>query len=296
MANVFVIAETASGAAEVCAAARSFGGEVTLCVAGAPAVTGVADKCVHIEVPAGSIADDAYPAVIEAFKASGATVVLAESTLRVLSLTGRVAAANGTAAITGVSSLDGAAASSMYFGGAGVRVAQPATDVAVYILNAGAFDGSAATGTDAVEELAFVAPAAAAVKTGSEEAPTSDVNLHAADVVVSCGRGFAEESELQLARDLAAKLGGECGCSRPLAEGVNWFPREAYIGVSGVMLSPRVAFCIGVSGQAQHMIGLSDADLLIAINKDKNAPVFKQCDLGFVGDLKVILPELTAAL
>ena len=62
------------------------------------------------------------------------------------------------------------------------------------------------------------------------------------------------------------------------------------------MLSPRVAFALGVSGQAQHMVGLAGADVLIAVNKDKTAPVFKQCDYGFVGDLKTVLPELVAAL
>ncbi len=295
MANVFVIAETESGAREACAAARSFGGEVILCMVGAPAVTGVADLCLQLDVPAGNIADDAYPAIIDAVAARNAGVVLAEQTLRVLSLAGRVAAANKTAAITGVSTLDGAAATGMYFGGAGIRTAKPATDVAVYVLSKGAFDGAAATGTDAVEELAFVAPANAAAKTASEEIPASGVDLYGADTVISCGRGFQSEEELQLARDLAAKLGGECGCSRPLAEGNGWFPREAYIGVSGVMLSPKTAILAGVSGQAQHMVGLN-AGTLIAINKDKNAPVFNQCDFGFVGEITTALPALIAAL
>lgn len=296
MAHVFVIAETESGAREACSVARSFCGNVVLCIAGAPAIPGIADTCVHIDVPEGHLVDDAYPAVIEAFKRSEASVVLAEQTVRTLSLVGRLAASCGAAALTGVSSFNDFEASSMYFGGAGVRVARPATDVAFYVLSAGAFDASAAAGSDVVEEVAFVAPEAAAKKTGSEEVPASDVNLASAEVIVSCGRGFAEEADLQLARDLAAKLGGECGCTRPLAEGVNWFPRDAYIGVSGAIVSPRVVVCAGVSGQAQHMVGLSGASTLIAINKDKNAPIFKQCDLGFVGDLKTVLPELTAAL
>ena len=296
MSNVFVIAETEKGARELCAAARTLGDAVTLCVAGAPAVTGAADKCIHIEVPAGNIADDAYPAVIEAFDAAGADIVLAENAVHTLSLVGRLANAKGAAAITGVSSFDGAEATSMYFGGAGVRVAKPAGSVAVYVVNAGAFDGAAATGTDVVEEVAFQAPANAVEKKGSEALPPASVDLSAADVVVSCGRGFAEEGDLQLARDLAAKVGAELGCSRPLAEGVSWFPREAYIGVSGAMVSPKTCFVIGISGQMQHMVGLNGAGTVIAINKDQNAPVFKLCDYGFVGDLKSALPALTAAL
>ena len=99
--------------------------------------------------------------------------------------------------------------------------------------------------------------------------------------MVAGGRGFAEEADLQLMRDVAAKLGGECGCSRPLAEGVDWMPREAYIGISG---------------QMQHMVGVNRAGTMFAVNKDKNAPIFKQCDYGLVGDLKDVLPRLAAAL
>ena len=97
-------------------------------------------------------------------------------------------------------------------------------------------------------------------------------------------------------RDVAAKLGGECGCSRPLAEGVDWMPREAYIGVSGMMLAPKMYLGIGISGQMQHMVGVNHAGTMFAVNKDKNAPIFKQCDYGLVGDLKDVLPKLAAAL
>ncbi|MBQ9003071.1 MAG: electron transfer flavoprotein subunit alpha/FixB family protein, partial [Eggerthellaceae bacterium] len=114
--------------------------------------------------------------------------------------------------------------------------------------------------------------------------------------IVAAGRGFAEEADLGLARDFADKLGAGLGCSRPLAEGVNWMPTETYIGVSGLMLSPKVYVGVGISGQMQHMVGVKSAGTVFAINKDKNAPIFKQCDYGLVGDLKTILPALTAAL
>lgn len=293
--KAFVIAENENAARELCAGARSIADEVVLCVAGAPAVTGVADLCVHIDVPAGNVADDAYLSVQKAFEAQGAGLVLVENALRPLSLAGRLSAALGTAAITGVTALEDGTATSLYFGGTGVRKAKPAA-TPVYAVNAGTFDAAAATGTDAVEELAFEAPAQAIVKKGEEALPKSDVDLAAADAVVACGRGFSEKEDLQLARDLAAKLGGEVGCSRPLAEGVDWFPREAYIGVSGAVVAPKVYVAAGISGQMQHMVGASGPGLVIAINKDKNAPVFKQCDYGVVADLKTALPALTAAL
>lgn len=294
--KAFVIAETGSAARELCAGARTLADEVVLCVAGAPAVTGAADRCIHIEVPAGNVADDAYLSVNAAFDAEGAQVVLAEQAVRTLALAGRLAAHLGTSAIAGAMEFEGGAASSMYFGGAGIRTAKAKGGTAVYTVGAGTFDAGAATGTDAVEEAPFQAPAAAVAKTGEEALPKSDLNLAAADVVVACGRGFAAEEDLALARALAARTGAEVGCSRPLTEAVTWFPREAYVGVSGQVVAPKAYIALGISGQMQHMVGCNRSQTVIAVNKDKNAPIFKQCDYGFVGDLKTVLPALTAAL
>ncbi len=73
-------------------------------------------------------------------------------------------------------------------------------------------------------------------------------------------------------------------------------PVETYIGVSGLMLSPKVYVAAGISGQMQHMVGANRSDVIFAINKDQNAPIFKQCDYGLVGDIKTVLPALVAAL
>ena len=207
---------------------------------GAP-VTGVADKCLTIAVPEGAVADDAYVAVNAAFDAEGASVVLAEPAARILSLVGRLAAHLGTAAITDVQSIEDGVATSMYFGGAGVRQAKAAGDKAVYTVAAGTFDASGATGTDAVEELAWQAPAVALTKIGSEELPPSGVNLQGADVVIGCGRGFARAGRpADWRATWPQRSGAELACTRPLTEGVDWFPREAYLGVSGqIMLLPR---------------------------------------------------------
>jgi electron transfer flavoprotein alpha subunit len=92
--------------------------------------------------------------------------------------------------------------------------------------------------------------------------------------------------------EFTALIKAELGCSRPLAEGVNWLPRERYIGVSGAIIKPEVYFAIGISGQVQHMVGVNQAKVIIAINKDKTAPIFQQCDYGVIGDLYKILPAL----
>ena len=99
-----------------------------------------------------------------------------------------------------------------------------------------------------------------------------------------------------MARDLAAKVGGELGCSRPLAENVDWMPRNLYIGVSGLNLAPKAYFALGISGQMQHMVGVTNAETIIAVNKDQNAPIFKQADYGIVGDLYKVIPALIEKL
>ncbi len=294
--KAFVIAETEQAARELCAGARTMADEVVLVCPGVPAVTGVADKCIHIDVPAGNIADDAYVTVNAAFDAEQPGVVLGEPTRRVKTLVARLASHAGTSAITDAMSVEGGVATTMFFGGVGQQKSKAKGAVSVFTVGAGVFDAAAATGTDAVEEAAFQAPANAVVRTGVKDLPVSDVNLVSADYIVACGRGFAEEGDLQMARDLAAKIGAEVGCSRPLAEGVDWFPREAYVGVSGVVTAPKVYIAAGISGQMQHMVGCNRAQTIVAINKDKNAPVFKQCDYGMVGDIKTVLPALVAAL
>ena len=94
----------------------------------------------------------------------------------------------------------------------------------------------------------------------------------------------------------ALKVGAELGCSRPLAENVGWLPRNLYIGVSGLQLAPKAYIALGISGQMQHMVGVQGADTIIAVNKDQNAPIFKQCDYGIVGDIYKVLPALIEAL
>ncbi len=208
---------------------------------------------------------------------------------------GKLAAHAGASAITDVIAFEGDVATNMYFGGVGQKK-QKASGVAIYTVGAGVFADAQASGANAVEELAWVAPAKAVKLVSSKAIEKSGVDLFKADVVVSAGRGFGAKEDLKMAEDLCEKLGAGLGCSRPLTEGVDWLPTEVYIGVSGLMLSPKVYIAAGISGQMQHMVGCNRATTLFAINKDKNAPVFKQCDYGLVGDLNTVLPALIAAL
>lgn len=294
--KAFVLAERSDAARELCAGARTVADEVVLVAVGGMEVpAAVADKVLHVELPEGAVFDDAADTVAAAYDAEQPGVVFAEPTKHVKVVAGKLAAHAGASVITDVIAFDGDVATSMYFGGVGLK-RQKAAGVAFYTVGAGVFAGAEASGANATEELAWVAPAKAVKLVSSKPIEKSGVDLFKADVVVGAGRGFAEKDDLKLADDLCEKLGAGLGCSRPLTEGVDWLPTEVYIGVSGLMLSPKVYVACGISGQMQHMVGCNRAGTVFAINKDKNAAIFKQCDYGLVGDIKTVLPALTAAL
>src|SRR5665647_2436175 len=132
--------------------------------------------------------------------------------------------------------------------------------------------------------------------TGLRPKEKAPVNLRAARTVVAVGRGLKAKDDLALITDLADAIGGELACSRPLAEGVHWIAKDRNIGISGQQIAPELYVAIGISGQLQHMVGVRDADVIVAVNSDKDALIFKQCDYGIVGDLYTVVPALTAAL
>lgn len=120
----------------------------------------------------------------------------------------------------------------------------------------------------------------------------SSVDLSKAKRVVGVGRGLVAQNDLEMVRQLASVLGAEVGCSRPIAEGENWMERERYIGVSGVLLKSDLYLTLGISGQIQHMVGGNGAKVIVAINKDKKAPIFNYADYGLVGDIYKVVPAL----
>lgn len=122
------------------------------------------------------------------------------------------------------------------------------------------------------------------------------INIEEAPIIVSVGRGFKKKEDIKLANDLAEALGGALGCSRSIAADHKWLPQEHWVGLSGHKVKPRLYIAIGISGQVQHIAGIKDSKTIIAINSDPNAPIFKACDYGIVGDLYEIVPKLTELL
>ncbi|NLH82901.1 MAG: electron transfer flavoprotein subunit alpha/FixB family protein [Phyllobacteriaceae bacterium] len=120
------------------------------------------------------------------------------------------------------------------------------------------------------------------------------VNLAYADVVVSGGLGMGAVENMQLVKNLAKALGAEYGCSRPLVQ-KGWMPAERQIGQTGKTIRPKLYIAAGVSGAIQHRVGVEGADLIVAINTDKNAPIFDFAHVGVVTDAVRFLPALTEA-
>jgi electron transfer flavoprotein alpha subunit len=123
---------------------------------------------------------------------------------------------------------------------------------------------------------------------------TSNVRIEEAELIVSCGRGLEKKDDRVLLDELAAVLCGQVGCSRPLAEDRKWF--SEWVGLSGHKVKPKLYIACGISGVIQHVAGIRDAKVVVAINKDEQAPIFEVADYGVVGNLYEILPALKEAL
>ena len=123
---------------------------------------------------------------------------------------------------------------------------------------------------------------------------TDTVDIMDAKILVSGGRGVGEEG-FGMLKELAEVLGGEVSCSRAVVDN-GWQPRDIQVGQTGKTVRPNVYFAIGISGAIQHVAGMEESDLIIAINKDEDAPIFDVADYGIVGDLNKIVPQLTEAI
>lgn len=122
------------------------------------------------------------------------------------------------------------------------------------------------------------------------------LKIEEADTIVSVGRGLKKKEDINLIKALAGVLNGALGCSRSIAADLKWLPEEHWVGLSGHKVKPKLYIAIGISGQVQHIAGIRDSKTIIAINNDPNAPIFKACDYGIVGDLYEIVPKLTKIL
>ena len=127
------------------------------------------------------------------------------------------------------------------------------------------------------------------------KAVTDTVDIMDAKILVSGGRGVGSPENFKILEDLAAVLGGTVSCSRAVVDS-GWKPKDLQVGQTGKTVRPNVYFAIGISGAIQHVAGMEESDIIIAINKDADAPIFDVADYGIVGDLNKIVPKLTESL
>lgn len=121
------------------------------------------------------------------------------------------------------------------------------------------------------------------------------VDLGAAEIIVSVGRGIKEADNIPMVQRLAEALGAELAASRPICD-AGWLPMERQVGSSGQTVAPKMYLAVGISGAIQHLVGMKGSRTVVAINKDPNAPIFEIADYGIVGDLFQVVPELTDAV
>ncbi len=119
------------------------------------------------------------------------------------------------------------------------------------------------------------------------------VNIAEADVIVCGGRGVKSSTDFELLQDLADAFGGIVGCTRPIVDD-GWMGKEHQVGFSGNTVKPKLYIAVGLSGSPQHLAGMRDSDVIVAINADPSAPIFKLADYGVVGDLYEVVPKLAA--
>ena len=145
-----------------------------------------------------------------------------------------------------------------------------------------------------IEELEFTAEETTSNITDVQKRAEDGVNVEEAPIIVSCGRGIKDKADVELLSTLAQSMrGAVLGCSRPIAADLKWLSEDHWVGLSGHKVKPKLYIAAGISGQIQHIAGMRDSGIVVAINKDPEALIFNSADYGIVGDLYEIIPKLT---
>ncbi len=309
--SVLVVAEhdnaTLKGATlNTVTAAQQCGGDVHVLVAGADAagaaqaaaqITGVAKVLLADgEALAHGLAENVAAQVLGL--ASGYSHILFAATAAGKNVAPRVAAKLDVAQVSDVTKVDSPDTFERpIYAGNAIATVQSSDAVKVITVRTTGFDAAPASGgTATVETIAAVADSGMSSFVGSEIARNDRPELTAAKVIVSGGRALGSSEKFdELLTPLADKLGAALGASRAAVD-AGYAPNDWQVGQTGKIVAPQLYIAIGISGAIQHLAGMKDSKVIVAINKDGEAPIFSVADYGLEADLFTAVPELTAAL
>ena len=233
-----------------------------------------------------------------AAKAKAASVILIGATKQGRQLAGKLSVMTGMGVLSDVRSLrmDGGRLTGVrgvYAGRFNATVSSELPCIA--LVPEGAYQAESGAPPE-VEELAVGSLTSKVRRLETRPRSRGAVDLRTAEIIVAAGRGFKRKEDLALAESLVKALGGALGASRPLSSDLGWLSEEHHIGLTGIYVRPRLYVAVGISGQLQHVAGIKDSKVIVAINKDRQAPIFQVADYGIVGDLYQVVPALIAAL
>ena len=286
-------------------AATQLGDDVVVLVAGencgdaanaAAAIAGVS-KVLHADDAryGHMLAEELSPLVVA--QAADATHVLAPASTFGKNIIPRVAALLDVAAISDISGIESADTfvRPIYAGNAMATV-QSSDAKKVMTVRSTAFDGAISEGGSATVETVAASDAAELSSfVGQELTKSERPELTSADIIISGGRGFGSEENFQLLNEVADKLGAAVGASRAAVD-AGYAPNDYQVGQTGKIVAPGLYIAVGISGAIQHLAGMKDSKVIVAINKDEEAPIFEVADYGLVADLFKVLPEFSEAL
>ena len=311
MSKVLVIAEHAdgklnAGVAKVLSAATAIGGEVHVVVYATDGAAVAAQAASLAGVTKVLVADHAnndhalavrLAPQIAALAKTGYTHVLFSGTTFGKDVAPRAAALIGVPQISDVMAVHSASSFDRpIYAGNAITTVEAAPGIVVATVRLASFNAVAAGGSAAVEKIATDAPAPAStrfVSLAAQESARPD--LQSANKVVSGGRALGSSENFKVIFDFADKIGAGVGASRAAVDS-GYVPNDMQVGQTGKIIAPELYFAIGISGAIQHLAGIKDAKTIVAINKDADAPIFEIADIGLVGDLFTVVPELQSKM
>ncbi|NYS76288.1 MULTISPECIES: FAD-binding protein [Halomonadaceae] len=296
--------QLAGATAHVVAAAQAIGGDIDILVAG-EGVQAAADAAAKLDgINKVRVADNAVYAHQLAEPMGALLVELADGYSHVLasaSTTGknvlpRLAALKDVSQLSDVLGVESADTflRPIYAGNA-IATVKSDDALKVITIRTTGFDAVGTSGSATIEAVDFVADNSQSSFVKEELAPSDRPELGGAKVVISGGRGMGNGENFKLLNGIADKLGAAIGASRAAVD-AGFVPNDMQVGQTGKIVAPDLYIAVGISGAIQHLAGMKDSKVIVAINKDDEAPIFQVADYGLVGDLFEILPELESKL